>query len=168
MTQTQQPAEPSRTAVRAARSAPSTGHWVALVVVLVGLFGMHGLAGHGTHAAEMGMGDAMVTMPTTAGTATGGHHAAMTNHLGPHVHAQPGGAAVELPGAVSGAMSGGAMSVLCLAVLTAGGLVLLLLVRTRRPRVTLVRMPAPSPPTFLEVGRERDPPSLTALSIRRC
>ncbi len=67
MTQTQHPAEASRTAVRVARSAPSTGHWVALVVVLAGLFGMHGLAGHGSHAAEMGMGDSMVTMPTTAG-----------------------------------------------------------------------------------------------------
>ena len=167
MTQTQQPDEASRTAARVARSAPSTGHWVALVVVLVGLFGMHGLAGHGSHAAEMGIGDSMVTLPTTAGTSMSGHDATMTTHLWLRTDARPTGAASVLTGAVPGAMSGGAMSMLCLAVLTAGALLLLLL-GTRRPRVALTRMPAPAPSALLGRGRGRDSPSLTALSIRRC
>ena len=127
MTQSQQPDEASRTAARVARSAPSTGHWVALVVVLVGLFGMHGLAGHGSHAAEMGIGDSMVTLPTTAGTSMSGHDATMTTHLWLRTDARPTGAASVLTGAVPGALSGGAMSMLCLAVLTAGALLLLLL-----------------------------------------
>jgi hypothetical protein len=176
MTQTQQPATVSRAAFRIARSGPSTGSWVALVVVLAGLFGMHGLAGHGSHAAEMGMGDSVVTMPTTSVSgmaATGGVNghgagAALTTHVGSHTHAPAAGSTFGVPGAVSGAMSGGAMSVLCLAVLTAGALLLLLLLGTRRPRVAMARTPAPTPSTFLRVGRERDPPSLAALSIRRC
>jgi hypothetical protein len=172
MTQTQ-PAAASRTAVRVARVGPSRGHWFALVVVLVGLVGMHGLAGHGSHAAEMGMGDAVVTMPTTPMsemaemTGMARHDAAMTTHPGSHTRTQSNGPILGVPGAVSGAMSG-AMSMLCLAVLTAGALIVLLLLGARRSRVALVWMPAPAQSAFLGVGRERDPPSLTALSIRRC
>jgi hypothetical protein len=150
MTQTQQPAAASRTAVRAARSTPSAGHWVALVLVLAGLFGMHGLAEHGSHAAERGTGDAM--MMSSAG---------------------PMDVAVSLPSAVVEEMSGAAMSLdgmsmLCLAVLTAGALLLVLLRGTRLRQVALGRRPAPPQSAFLAAGRDRDPPSLTALSIRRC
>lgn len=137
MNQTQDQAEASRTA---ARPALSTGRLVALVVVLAGLFGMHGLADDGSHAAGLGAGDEMVTRTTTA--------------------------VPTVVGVATDAMSGGAMSVLCLAVLTAGALLLLL--GSGRRRTALAQVPAPAPFTFLGSGRDRDPPSLTALSIRRC
>ena len=140
MTQTQRQAAESRTT---ARAAPPAGRLVSLVVVLAGLFGMHGLAAHGAHAAETGMGVSMVTTAAPAAEATS-----------------------DLTSVVSGALSDGAMSMLCLAVLTAGALLLLRAVR--RTRVALARMPAPAPPSLLAVGRDRDPPSLTALSVRRC
>lgn len=176
---TQHPAEPpaphradgSATAARAARSGPSTGRLVAVVVVLAGLFGMHGLAGHGSHGADtsMGMGDSTVAMTAVATTEVvvgAGHDVAMVSaHASPAVSSKAR-ATQSLASAVSGGLSGGAMSMLCLAVLTAGMFLLLLVLR--RPRVVLARVPAPVAFAPLGWGRDRDPPSLTVLSIRRC
>ena len=165
----------SRITARPARLAPSTGRWVALVVVLAGLFGMHGLAGHGTHGTEQGMDASMVvkTAGATGMAAMAGHDADAAHSLrslvGPLAHQ----ATHDLPGAVSGdggavtgAVSGGAMSALCLAVLTAGALLLQL--AARRRRVALAQLPTPARSTVVVFGRDRDPPTLTALSIRRC
>jgi hypothetical protein len=153
------------------RSALSTGRWIALVVVLAGLLGMHGLAGHGTHGTGMGMtgmDDQMVTMASTTVTAVSagsGPGSAMPPDLPAQV--APTAETVSGPtGVASGALSGGEMFMLCLAVLTAGALLLRVLLR--RPRVALVHVPAPQPFAVLGAGRAPDPPSLTGLSLRRC
>lgn len=148
------------------QSAPSIGRWVAIVIVLAGLFGMHGLAGHGSESAEMGMGDTMVALTRTAATAATEIEAATHPNPTPQAAALTSSVASGLVGAMSGTMSGGAMSTLCLAVLTAAALLVLL--GARRTWVALARVLTPAPFGVFGVGRDRGPPSLTALSIRRC
>lgn len=153
--------------VKAARSAPSIGRLVALVAVLVGLFGMHGLSGHGSDTAEMGMGGgSMVAVVSTAVTAVTGRDAAMGTDLASQAHAPTSDAALALTDVVSGALSGGATSMLCLAVLAAGALLLLLALG--RTRIALTWLHSPALFGVLRSEGDRDPPSLTAVLIRRC
>lgn len=146
-------------------AAPSTGRWIAVVVVVAGLFGMHGLPGHGSES-MMRMGDSMLGMATTTRSAAieleaptrpsaTQHAATVTDH----------GSAAPV-GAMSGGMSGGAMSILCLAILTIAALLLFLAVRLTRMPLTRVQSPASF--GVSGVGRDRGPPTLAALSIRRC
>ena len=135
-----------------------------LFVVLGGVFGMHALDSHGI------AGDHMVGMThpasTSASTIGGGSHVMRSAD---QVHASPEGPAFSASPSVR-APAGDSTSVmsLCLGVLVAS--VLLLLVR-RAHRLPLIGL-APRGPTPAQRsttrGRDRDPPSLTLLSVRRC
>lgn len=121
----------------------------ALVFVLLGVLAMHGVggghgAGHG-QVASSGLGP-------TPGVA--GHHA--------HGHAAPTDSGAHLAADVADPAS---WTALCLAIL--GGAALLLV-----GRGTAVPTPLPPAPTALRSRlpgrRDRDPPSLIVLSVRRC
>ena len=137
-----------------------------LVMVVIGLFGMSGLASHATDGAtgtDMSMGALVSESSTTTSsvaqslvdTTTGAATAAVTT-----------GRAV-LTKAEGHAGMGMNMACLCLAILMLGATGLFALLN-RHPRVTAL-WSAPRPVMSLRAsGREPDPPSLTALSVRRC
>jgi hypothetical protein len=123
--------------------------WAALLLVLLGVLAMHGVGGgHGADhrpVASSGLG----STPDVAG-----HHAP-----GPTAPTDP---VAHLAADVADPTS---WTALCLAIL--GGAVLLLL-----GRGTAVPTPFPPAPTALRTRlpgrRDRDPPSLIVLSVRRC
>ena len=133
------------------------GFWPAFVFVLAGFFGMHGLGAHGTMAATadstMGV-QAVVPGPHAMSVETAG--LASTR-----VTAQRTAGSDATGGA--GGMGGG----FCLAVLvlTAAGLVWLMGPPGRsRVRAALEGICL----AVGGLGRDRDPPSLIHLSVRRC
>lgn len=137
-----------------------------LVMVVVGLFGMSGLASHATDGAtvtDMSMGSLASDPSTTTSsvarslveTTTAAATAAVTT-----------GRAVVTSAAGHAGM-GMNMACLCIAILMLGATGLFGLLN-RFPRVT-ARWSAPRPVVSLRAsGREPAPPSLTALSVRRC
>jgi hypothetical protein len=131
----------------------SCGLFVALVFVVVsGVLGMHGVGSHGVSGA-----DHMPGMHTT--------NVAVSDHEMVVALDEAISATVPL---VVRRVDGAAMSLgeLCVAVLSALGLVLLLLQALRRHFAI-----APPPSRLLHVrklsGRDRDPPSLARLSVLR-
>ena len=156
------------------RTPARPGLWLgSLFLVLAGLFGMHGLASDGpcdmpatvgTAAAEMALPHAgHGSMP---GVPSSGVAPGMTTAM-----SATSAAARVLEGVVHGTAAGGdyghGMVGLCVAVLAAALIVLLTLWAARLVRGHTVhgdrrrvRLRGP--------GRDRDPPSLTWLSILRC
>jgi uncharacterized protein DUF6153 len=150
------------------------GLWVgSLFLVLAGLFGMHGLASDGPcdMPAMVGTAAAEMVLPhaghgSMQGVPSSGAAPGMTTALS----AATSVAARVLEGVVPGTAAGGGhghgMVVLCVAVLAAALIVLLALLAARHARGYTVhgdrrrvRLRGP--------GRDRDPPSLTWLSILR-
>lgn len=129
-----------------------------LLVVLSGLFGMHGLAGHGASGMES-VPQSVMTEPAMSGVGA-------VDEAKSSVHGV--GSAVATASAAAGhpAMDMG-MAGMCLAVLAVGLIALLrLLHRARVHPVLWVLARSARAPGY----RVRDlaPPSLIALSIRRC
>ena len=176
----------ARRRVVAPGSGRPVGSWLALLFVLAGLFAMHGLGTHGTHAAHEPAGmhasatnGHVVTLHDVASGDTGDTliAAAMPAALAPDPmnHAKALLALAPSPlAAVSGdarvsAGTGEASGwmALCLAILAAA-LVLAIGV-ARRALVgaadSVHWIYAPASPIH---GRDRSPPCLEALSIRRC
>jgi len=119
----------------------------ALLLVLLGVLAMYGFGGHGNGNAT----------PTAAS-----HHAATTWQWGTHaVHAAAGAAEHTTPDEPAHA----SWTALCLAVLAGAALLVLV---TRRAAGALVRSGLPGPSMRLPGRRDRDPPSLVLLSVRRC
>ena len=138
-----------RTARRHHRTGLLAG--AALLLVLLGVLAMHGVGGGHT------VGHAPLS-------ASGPRDPVATGAAGHHVHGQtaPPGSVPHLAADVTDPAAGTA---LCLAIL--GGTVLLLL-------GTRTGVPPLLPPVRVVLGtrvpgrRDRDPPSLIALSVRRC
>lgn len=125
-----------------------------IAVVVLGVLAMHGLGTHGLTGSHT-----PVHTPAHA-TATGGHHAmAAASLLGDGVGDVL--AAPSHPGAADG------MTEMCMAILGLG-LALLLLLRARRAAVRWALPAARWPLVRIPAGRDRDPPTLALLSIRRC
>ena len=149
------------------------GLWVGYLFVLAGLFGMHGLAS-----------DGLCDMPAMVGTATAEMALPHAGHGSmPGVHSSgvaPGmttvmsatsAAAEVLGGVVHGTAAGGGhghgLVGLCVAVLAAALVVLLALLTPRLGR-GLTMHGDRGGVRLRGLGRDRDPPSLTWLSIQRC
>lgn len=149
------------------------GLWVGSLFVLAGLFGMHGLASDGpcgmpaivgTAAAEMALphaGHGSMPGVPSSGVAPG------TTTAMSATSAAAGALEDVVHGTAAGGGHGHGMVGLCVAVLAAALIVLLALLAPRHGRGhTLhghrrgVRLRG--------LGRDRDPPSLTWLSILRC
>jgi len=141
------------------RSRPETAvrHalWLGgLLVVLGGLFGMHGLDSHGAGVDSV--------MHATVGGMAG------AVGYGDMVDTAPGAAPATI--AVAWATGGIGMDMamgMCVAVLGLGLIASLLRIwaSRRRPLMRLMACPVHAPGVR---GRDRDPPSLTHLSIQRC
>jgi hypothetical protein len=133
-------------------------HGIAVTaVVVLGVLAMHGLGTHGLTGSHTPVHTPALV--TARATATGGHQAmANASSLGDDV----GDAlAPSQPGDADG------MTGLCMAILGLGLALLLLL----RARGAAVRWPLPTarwPVVRIPAGRDRDPPTLALLSIRRC
>lgn len=131
-----------------------------LLAVLGGLFAMHGLGGHGT--AHHGSGSLVAA--SAAPSAPSGHD----THAAPR---QSGPSAPDDGSLADGSPPDGSLSgyaALCLALLAAGSI----LGRRAGRRGLAVLLPRPRPAPRLvwppAARRDRDPPSLTRLSINRC
>ena len=152
------------------------GLWISsLFLVLAGLFGMHGLSNHGS-----------CDMPSTSGTLTGhmtlpdivevaqsgsiSAHAAhgITTATSTTTSATAGMLedVAHITLATGGLGQGQGMVGLCLAVVA--GALLVLAHWTRRPTLRLTLPVIRRSADLRGLGRDRDPPSLTWLSIRRC
>jgi uncharacterized protein DUF6153 len=141
-----------------------------VVVVLAGLFGMHGLGGHG--AAEMG------TAPPGAMSAMSVDPVSFAPDSMHADRSSPATQLVQEPHDPSGLMSGLRsglgegqmdmnMTALCLAVL-AVALVALRQVRSRQPDGPMTAARPGRSGARVHSWTDPDPPSLIALSIRRC
>ena len=119
----------------------------ALLLVLLGVLAMHGVAGHGSGHASVG------ALP---------HHASAVAQDVTHA-AHDLSAPVEHLAAHDSAPT--SWTALCLAVLA--GAVLMVLT-ARRASGVRVRSGPPGQSTRLPGRRDRDPPSLVLLSVRRC
>jgi hypothetical protein len=123
-------------------------------VVVLGVLAMHGLGTHGLTGSHT-----PVHAPAEA-TTTGSQHAmAAASSVGVRV-----GDVLAAP-SQQGAADG--MTELCMAILGLG-LALLLLLRARRAAVRRSLPAARWPVVRIPAGRDRDPPTLALLSIRRC
>lgn len=146
------------------------------IAVLLGLFAMHGLSGHGTmqhDSASMGamapsLGDHAPThapiIAAIAATAATGD----TAGPGSQTVATVAGAAFALTGDLGGDTGAGGMAGICLAFLMA-----LMLLVARHPRwsrspMSITVLVRQRPTIARAARRDRDPPSLILLSIRRC
>ena len=118
----------------------------ALLLVLLGVLAMHGVAGHGSGHASAGAAP---------------HHASTVAQVVTHA-AHELSAVEHLAADHSAPVS---WTALCLAVLA--GAVLMLLT-ARRASGVRVRSGPPGRSTQLPGRRDRDPPSLVLLSVRRC
>jgi hypothetical protein len=119
----------------------------ALLLVLLGVLAMHGVAGHGSGHASAGAAP---------------HHASAVAHVVTHA-AHELSAPVEHLAAHDSAPA--TWTALCLAVLAGAVLVFL---TARRASGLRVRSWPPSRSAQLPGRRDRDPPSLVLLSVRRC
>lgn len=155
---------------------PVTGHTLlrlaGLVVVLIGLFGMHGLASHGTEGAtgtDMTMSVSAPSPATTPTSVSGPAGQPFVEGATPAVSSLAGiGRAVltSIDGGGHGDM-GMSMAGLCVAILLIGVTGLLLFLN-RSLRVTTLWSAPRVVARIRPVGREPDPPSLSALSVQRC
>lgn len=138
-----------------------SGLWLLLgAFALLGLFAMHGLGGHGAH--QVGPSET--------------HHASSDESPGAaHLTAHDCAGACAADGItahpVLGSGSGGddlLVMALCLAVLAAGAAVAAVLARGR-PSLALLQPPrSAGGPAVDRSARDRDPPSIHALSVLRC
>lgn len=120
---------------------------VALLLALLGVLAMHGVGSHGSGH--------------TSATASPHHDPVVTVVVGHAAHAT----SVAADHLASQEPASSSWSALCLAVLA--GAVLLTLASGRGPGALIaprMRLGRPGPPG----RRDRDPPSLAALSVRRC
>jgi len=159
------------------RTAALGGLWaVAMFVVLAGLFGMHGLASHGTGdmAAMTGVTTGAEVHPGTASVPDAASW--NTAHTPPAVSATPARSGATRDGrafedvahvATTDDGSSQGMVELCLAFLAAGLIALLALLARQHTRGLTVRVDRLRL-NLGGLGRDRDPPSLTQLSILRC
>lgn len=153
------------------------GLWIgSLILVLAGLFGMHGLSNHGT-----------CDMPSTSGTLPGqmalpgivevsqsgsiSAHAAHGITTATSTTTSVTAGMLEDVAHIALATGGGpgqghGMVGLCLAVVA--GALLVLARWIRRPTLRLTVPASRRSADLRGLGRDRDPPSLTWLSIRRC
>ncbi len=170
------------------RTPARRGLWVgSLFLVVAGLFGMHGLANHGpcdmpamtgTSAAEMALphaahGSVLTTAPDAAHSITTAMGATTTSVAVSTATAIPATAGVLEEIAQVAAAAGGhghgrgnGMVVLCVAILA--GVLIALGLLARRPGRGLSVPVDRRRVNVHGLGRDRDPPSLTWLSIRRC
>lgn len=123
----------------------------ALLLVLLGVLAMHGVAGHGS-----GHGSGH------ASAASAPHHASAVAQVLTHAAHDLSAPAEHL---AAGDSAPASWTALCLAVLA--GAVLMALT-SRRASGVRVRSGPPGPSTRLPGRRDRDPPSLVLLSVRRC
>jgi len=162
------------------RTAALGGLWaVAMFVVLAGLFGMHGLASHGTGdmAAMAGVTSGAEVHPGTARAPVPGAASLGVAHTPParsattpvRSGATRDGRAFEDVAhfATSDGGSSSGMVEMCLAFLAAGLIALLALLARQHTRGLTVRVDRLRL-NLGGLGRDRDPPSLTQLSILRC
>lgn len=119
----------------------------ALLLVLLGVLAMHGVAGHGSGHAPAGAAP---------------HHASAVAQALTHAAHDLSVPAGHL---AAGDSAPASWTALCLAVLA--GAVLMALT-SRRASGVRVRSGPPGPSTQLPGRRDRDPPSLVLLSVRRC
>ena len=158
-----------RTTAGTGQTPHTRGLWCAAVfLVLAGLFGMHGLEDHGTADMTAGMGATGVSRTATPSEDSRG--LALTTHLhqGKTAELSADTRAMQRIAWVGSPSGGGGhtMAGLCLAVLT---MALLSLLTLRRRAVRGVGLAVVLPPVSKGgTGRDRDPPSLNRLSIRRC
>lgn len=135
-----------------------------VLFVLAGLLGMHGLNSHGVAATETGAPALMATMDVSPASG----HADLGNRAG--VPAGPVDRAQRPAEAASASPQPGmdmSMAMMCVAILTIALIALLrsLLGARLGPLVGLVHRQSVA---LVHPGRDPDPPSLIALSIRRC
>lgn len=143
-----------------------TGLWgAAAFVVLAGIFGMHGVTGHSWDGSARGN---MTMAAAVAATHSGAPAVAQIEVRPPADRVTPILSVPSEPGNGPGGVPGMRMiSMLCLAVLTGSALALVL--AAVHPRTAaMARATRPTPQVKLARGRDPDPPSLTALSLRRC
>lgn len=142
--------------------------WAVLALLLGGIFAMHGLATHGGHTAGSTYSGSSATSQTFAG-------GSVTDHP-PHPDPATVGTTVTLNSdaeygpALGGPSQGGDSLVeLCLAVLTAGTLLLLLLLASHhRPKPLRLRRGTSGPGRLIRVEADPKPLSRSQLSIWRC
>lgn len=161
------------TAMKLHRQVPN-GTWLGVMfVVLAGVLGMHGLNTHGVQPdPAMGMSHAVgsfgpaTTQPSPHTTsAAAGSHASTSMSAMAAAQAVPADALIS-PDSPQRSDDGGGMAGLCMMVLAAAVLLLL----HRRTHTSSRRLPGRlfQVAAVAVCGRDRDPPSLTLLSIRRC
>jgi hypothetical protein len=152
-----------RSPTRQRRRSPNRLVLLLLFVVLGGIFGMHALGAHGV------AGNHMIGMTQHSSSSASGMAHGSTVEGAEQVPSPPQRAALSAapPGKASAGDLSSVMS-LCLGVLVAS--VLLLLVRRahRLPLIGLAPRGLTSAQRSTTRGRDRDPPSLTLLSVRRC
>ena len=132
-----------------------------LLVLLAGIVGMHGL---NSHAGGMAPDSHSIAMHQAVGEFSAAGHDVRdaTDHA---LEAAAAGVVTAVSGGLSGA--GPVMGGMCMAVLAVGLAMILRMLRSV-PVVALVPVVGEPVRALASSGRDRDPPSLTGLSIRRC
>jgi len=149
-----------------------------MFVVLAGLFGMHGLASHGTGdmamagvttGAEVHPGTARAPVPGAASLSVAHTPPALSAATPARSGATRDGRAFEDVAHVATTDDGSSQGMveMCLAFLAAGLIALLALLARQHTRGLTVRVDRRRL-NLGGLGRDRDPPSLTQLSILRC
>ena len=137
-----------------------------LAGALAGLFVMHGLSDHGAaHPASGPVGAHARAALTDAATGPGGLDHTLTR--APGVTASHGTATAPSAASAAPAASDFGMMTLCFAVL-ASAFVAFARIRPSGEVLPWFEGAAVAGVALVDNGRERDPPSFVALSIRRC
>ncbi|QNN53442.1 DUF6153 family protein [Nocardioides mesophilus] len=148
---------------RQRRRPPNGVGLLLLFVVLGGVFGMHALGTHGVAGSHSGG----MTHVASTSASTMGEGSPMMRHADLVRPSTDRTAFSASPSAGQPAGDSSTVMLMCVAVLVAS--VLLLVRRARRVGLVglLPRGPTAGPRSSTR-GRDRDPPSLALLSVRRC